>query len=82
MENNKINTQTNIIINQVSDVIEKIYDRTKKIDFKKIILTESDVTDLKLHLGYSKNYSDLAKVRLQYFKSLNTNEDENDDDQM
>lgn len=80
MENKDINNVTDGVLNQVTDVLGKIYNRTKSIDFEKVILTESDVADLKLHLGYSKNYSDLAKVRLQYFKTINQLPDETDQD--
>lgn len=69
MKNNKeITSKTEEVMGQVVDVTEKIYDRVQRVDFKSESLSASALDDLKLHLGYTRNFSDLAKVRLQYLK--------------
>lgn len=82
-DNKKILNKTDLIMEQVSDITSALAERTKRIDFKAEALGESEVTDLKLHLGYAKNYSDLAKTRLQYHKVFNLlplTPDEEDED--
>lgn len=75
---NKIIDRTDSIIERVSEVADLLSERTKKIDFNKELLNEGDITDLKLHLGYTRNYADLARLKLHYFKVTNdfNNEDE------
>ena len=67
MNTHEVIERTDKVINQVVDMVDKIYEEGKAVDFSKDI-SEKDLALIKLHLGYSKNYSDLAKVRLQYSK--------------
>jgi len=68
MEFIEINKKTESIMGQVAGVVEKLHTRVEKVDFGVEVLPESSINDLRLHLGYTKNYSDLAKVRLMYQK--------------
>jgi hypothetical protein len=56
------------VMEQVSAVADKLYTRVKKIDLSKEFLDASDISDMKLHLEYTKTYAILAKVALEYLK--------------
>lgn len=70
MEQQDITNKAEEILKQVETITDKLNTRTLRIDFDSEILSESAVSDLKLHLGYTKVFSDLAKVRLQYTKTI------------
>lgn len=54
----------------VGDVADNLARRTKKIDFTKDELSDSDFNDLKLHLGYTRTYADMARLKLHYRHNL------------
>lgn len=64
----EITTKTEEVLSQVVSVTDKLYGRVETIDFSVESLSATALEDMKLHLGYTKNFSDLAKVRLQYLK--------------
>lgn len=55
------------VLNQVETTIDKLHTSIAIIDFSGSF-AGSDLEKLKLHLGYAKNYADLAKTRLIYSK--------------
>lgn len=67
-ENKEINVKTEEVLEQISSVTDSLYGRVKKIDFTSDVLFPPALEDLKLHLGYARMYSDLAKVRLNYIR--------------
>ena len=69
MNNEKTNEKTGEIISHVGEMVDKMKVRVNAIDYNDGF-GESEVTDLKLHLGYIKAYSDLAKVKLQYYRTI------------
>lgn len=64
----RINEKIEEVLDQVGSVTDNLYGRVRKINFEEASMSAGSLDDLKLHLGYTKNYSDLAKVRLQYLK--------------
>lgn len=57
------------VIDQTGGVINSLHSSIKKVNFRET-LSENDIEMLRLHLGYTKNYSDLAKTRLMYSRTL------------
>lgn len=70
MKNEKINERTEAIMGQVDEMIDKFHSRLSGVDFEQEALTENNLNDIRFHLGYTKSYSDLAKVRLNYYKII------------
>ena len=70
MNNQQISDNADEIIENVHEIVAKLHKRAVKIDFEKDEFSEAAINDLKLHLGYTRAYSDLAKVKLQYYKVL------------
>lgn len=56
------------LMSQVLTTADNMHGRVAKVDTTVESLNEGALNDLRLHLGYIKAYSDLAKVRLQYHK--------------
>lgn len=67
------------ILDKVSTVTNKLYTSVNKITFS-AVLSEASVENLHLFLGYSKNYSDLAKTRLRYSDAVERSTSYDDDD--
>lgn len=65
----EITTRLENVLDQVGDVIDSLHEPIKLIDFSES-LSDNSIEELRLHLGYTKNYSDLAKTRLQYTRVL------------
>lgn len=65
----EITTRLEAVIDQVGDVIDKLHTPIKAIDFSET-LSDNSIEEIRLHLGYTKNYSDLAKTRLHYTRAL------------
>lgn len=72
MKNTELLTKTDGIMGQILDISNHLSERTKRIDFKREHLSEDNITDLKLHLGYTRNYVDLARLKLDYYKVVNS----------
>ncbi len=68
--NKQINEKLEATIESVGSIVDGLTQRAKKVDFTTAVLDEYAVSDLKLHLGYVRAYSDLARVRLHYYKTL------------
>ena len=69
MKSQDIQENIENVLDQVSHVSSKLFSSVKKIAFEKE-LDEDAINNLKLHLGYTKNYSDLAKTRLGYSRYI------------
>lgn len=66
--NKQVNEKTEDVLTQVAETSDRLYGRVKSISFDKGPLDNGALNDMRLHLGYTRNYADLAKVRLQYMK--------------
>jgi hypothetical protein len=69
MKNKETNAKTETIMHHVSEIVDKLATRTTKLDFEQPF-EDASIEDLRLHLGYVKAYSDLAKVKLSYYKTI------------
>ncbi len=68
MLNKKIETKTEDILLQVGDMTDSLVKRAKRVNFTSNFLSKDEIVDLRMYLGYTKSFSDLAKVRLLYHK--------------
>lgn len=70
-----ITLQIDRALDQAGSIVDKLYTAIKTISFSGE-LSENSLNKLRLHLGYSKNYSDLAKTRLNYRRMSTLMDDE------
>lgn len=75
MVNKKIPEKTEEIILSVANVANSLSKKVNSINFDKINFDKDDISDLRIYLGYTKSFSDLAKVRLLYHKAQFKNDD-------
>lgn len=64
-KNQQITGSLEKVLGQVETVVDNLHAPIMAINFKES-LSDNDIEKLRLHLGYTKNYSDLAKTRLIY----------------
>lgn len=67
--NPRIEIKIENILFQVGAITDKLAKRAEKIDFSAKMLSASDAKDLGMYLAYTKNFADIAKVRLFYHRS-------------
>lgn len=71
MINKLIPIKAEEILLQVANVTDNLSKRAQRVDFEVDKLSPDNITDLRTYLGYTKSFSDLAKVRLLYYKAEN-----------
>lgn len=64
-----IKDQTEQVLEQSFGIIGKLNNSISELDFGQS-LSESSLDKLKLHLGYTKTFSDLAKTRVLYTRVM------------
>ena len=64
-----IKDQTEQVLEQSFGIIGKLNSSISELDFGQS-LSESSLDKLKLHLGYTKTFSDLAKTRVLYTRVM------------
>lgn len=78
-KNLKIQENLEGILDDVGSMTHKLYGAVNHIRFSGKLSSDS-IKKIRFHLGYLKNYSDLAKVRLSYSRTamrLENNEQSN-----
>lgn len=73
-----INADLERVIDQVGSTTDRLNEAVKKVDFNEE-WGPGTVKKIKAYLGFTKNFSDLAKVRLSYTKVINNLNEETEE---